>query len=382
MGRGYPPPFIQDPAIDYVIPARFLNSCFLAFQWVQVAIYGWLTFPFASNIRHSSRPADVSDPDCSSEATTDDEEPGSPHLEYTQQYPVSLFFDNSQHRDPPLLPKDEFAWLQDSQRAPLFGPIGKFLWLPKGWFSPRVLDPTTRDYTEYSEHFITMEIVRYLCKNNINIFYLRQCFWLIPDPPGTGPLTHNHPIMRRLAAIAYCVHYPSGDGLVNDVARECGRARHQQALFTFRGPGTFNAHLAYEASNSLATELRAMATDTSALICLHWDNPSRLEARIWVAALYAQSLMHHRPPLDIFAHGNGYVQFRHQYTSTDLVPPLAARTAYLGWVKPGSPLDEWARFPPEQLLAERTAWTKRACNKLLKWARDTPGPTFDAAEDV
>jgi len=381
-GTHCPAPFLRYPAIDYVIPAHLFNSCFLAFRWVQVAIYGFATYPFASHYRFFSPPPFNHETDSNSEYCVDEEEPTSAHLEYTQQFPVSLFYDNSRHGHPPLLPTDECDWLDDDQRPSIFGPTGRLLWVPKGWFSPRILDPSTRDYTDYSEHFITLEILRYLCKNNINLFYLRQCFWLIPDPPGKGLLSYSHPIMRRIAAIAYCVHYPSGDGLLSDVARECGRARHEQALYTYRGPGTFKAHLAYEASNSMATELRALATDTTALICEHWDTPSRLEARLLIAAHYALSFTHDQRPLAVFRDGNGYIQFQHEHTPADLVPPVAARTAYLGWVKTPHMRDEWDNHSPSQLLAERTAWTRKACNKLLKWARDTPGPAFEVKGDV
>ena len=97
---------------------------------------------------------------------------------------------------------------------------------------------------------------------------------------------------------------------------------------------------------------------------------------------YALSFMHDQRPLALFRDGNGYIRFQHEHTPADLVPPVAARTAYLGWVKTPHMRDEWDKHSPSQLLAERTAWTRMACNKLLKWARDTPGPAFEAKGDV
>ena len=307
-----------------------------------------------------------------------------PYLEFYQSKPISFQHDFSQPiARPPYLEPPTRENFHEHQIQLLFGanwntnPIST----PHHWFAPR-FPASPSDPLEYVPDWdLTVAIYDILRWANINPRSLRNFFCLVPDPDGCGPLTYTHPIMRRVAAIAYCVHYPTMHGLVYDVARECGRARAQQSepYFINSMQQTEVIQQRYHAAelwalsptaepHTITGDRFASANDTDPGI---YSSP--VAVRIQLAHAWFGHLQDpHNIPLGEFDPDDPFSGVQNPWGGHMYQPisvPWECRTAYIGFSEhncmgPGTPAN---------VHAERTAWTTRAVDRLLRWASDRPG---------
>ena len=310
-----------------------------------------------------------------------------PHLGFYQSKPVSLQHDLSAPvARPPDFERVNRGGLPEGHIKLLYGTGGWPLappHMPEAWMPPYFAPVPTDNLGFVSDCELTLIIWDILLAANINPYYLLHYFCLIPDPEGCGPLTFTHPIMRRVAAIAYCLHFPSMHGLVYDVARECGRARAQQAepYYTTYGSNELQA----AKLRSLSHELWALAFNAEPRFALSdyffaygVRHASRLAVRLQLGHAWACHIMDPEVPLGAFDWGfpeAGVENPEGAAMCRPLTVPWEARTAYMGW---SDRPDCMGIGTPPQILAERTVWTTKAVDRLLEWAHDRPGPILAA----
>ena len=347
------------------------GGAFRAIHWVSDCRYGFAKFPGNPERLRLTKPTGVT-----ADENSDITLPEEPHLAYVQQHILAFYFEPTTYRDPPdILFHHYRTWLDPSQEDALFGPATRYnSYGPRAWMFPKWMPhPVTGMPSNFNEQHLTLALLRILHKLDLNLYYLRNYFCLVPDPQGQGPLTYQHPIMRRLAAIAYCVHYTSEHGLLYDVARECGRSRAQQAFSTF-DTGDSDAHLERTHQMFLAAELHALAPDHSTTMyrCFEIGDASRVEQRLDACFFWSEYIDTGR------AAGNNldFLDGAVTYPDPEFKPllcPWRARTAWLSWDSGGAE----PGFSAELLRAERTAYTHRACDSLLMWAKERSGPLLD-----
>ena len=371
-----PPPFVRQPSDSFFATAYMLSGPFSAMHWVSDRRFGFTLFPGPATRRRSVRPNPLTDPsdgDSDSSSDLNSYEPERPHIEYLQEHCLGFFFAAPICLAPSALDYPHPpSWIIPSHAAVLFGPLHQHHSHPFSWQFPVVPNPTDGQPSTFCEHHLTLAIWHCFRRININPSHLRNYFCLVPDPLGSGPLTFSHPIMRRIAAIAYCVHYPSAHGILYDVDRECGRSRAMQAFYTFEGPGNCAEHVSNSNRDFLGAETQALAPDSSSAISRHWPELiNRVLVRLFVASYWAGRIDHPdttQANIPEILASTQYVDVRPE----PLLCPWRTRTAPLGWDTDGVV----EGMSPLQLQWERTAWTQRACDGLLLWSRQRPGPVL------
>jgi len=311
-----------------------------------------------------------------------------PHLEFLQVAPAGFAYTLPESVPrPPELPQIIYDSIPDHQQTLLFGSMGRnSVWphLPRSWQAPSFPHSPGDSLAYVPDSHLTLALWHIMQDADINPLYLRHFFPFLPDPVGTpGGLTYLHPIMRRLAALAYCVHFPSPHGVCYDVARECGRARAQQADETYHEGGT--GHGKKARLRAFASEMWAFAPNAAPATRLGLLAPmfygARVAARLHIAHRYASKILDPSLDLDIFSvdHRPAYVENRFgNVTFQPLTCPWEARTSYLGWADScGFTLDSTC-LPFK--MSEQTRWTTRACDRLLLWSLERPGPQLVPAD--
>ena len=254
-------------------------------------------------------------------------------------------------------------WLPFVHRTPLGLPVvadfaGQIhsRFMPTEWQSPCGPDGpfiSPRTFRQLGDPDVTMEVWRIMHDLCLNPFTLLTYFCFIPDPKGQGPLTVDHPLMRRVAAVAYCATFPSAQGILFDVSRECGRHRAEQVNYS--ESSTRPMHPEHERFALFTSEISALQYDA----CGAYRDKSRLCARIRLASVWAGRIRDPSISLGRFDPQRGYIHESATSASlAPLVPPLDARVAYTGWPH--------CTDCTNTQMQQRTRWTAHAVDELLE----------------